>query len=88
MCVGRGVRRSKVCASLIDMLWGILGAEHAWNSAVSLEGTIIHKSGLITGGRSSHDGSKKWDEKDLQGTFFSITFSPSSDLPDLILSIV
>lgn len=35
--------------------------------AVSLEGTIIHKSGLITGGRSTHDGSKKWDEKDLQG---------------------
>ncbi|KAA1474997.1 hypothetical protein DENSPDRAFT_401153 [Dentipellis sp. KUC8613] len=35
--------------------------------AVTLEGTIIHKSGLITGGRSSHDNSKKWEEKDVQG---------------------
>ena len=37
-------------------------------SAVTLEGTIIHKSGLITGGRSSHGNNKKWDEKDVQGT--------------------
>ena len=35
--------------------------------AVTLEGTIIHKSGLITGGRSSHGNNKKWDEKDVQG---------------------
>ncbi|TFY79840.1 hypothetical protein EWM64_g4174 [Hericium alpestre] len=35
--------------------------------AVTLEGTIIHKSGLITGGRSSHDNNKKWEEKDVQG---------------------
>ncbi|KAG7448818.1 condensin complex subunit SMC1 [Guyanagaster necrorhizus] len=35
--------------------------------AVTLEGTIIHKSGLITGGRSTHGGGKKWDEKDVQG---------------------
>ncbi|KAJ8515491.1 hypothetical protein ONZ45_g7107 [Pleurotus djamor] len=35
--------------------------------AVTLEGTIIHKSGLITGGRSTHNSSKKWDEKDVQG---------------------
>ncbi|KAJ8594932.1 RecF/RecN/SMC protein [Rhizopogon salebrosus TDB-379] len=35
--------------------------------AVTLEGTVIHKSGLITGGRSSHGGSKKWEEKDVQG---------------------
>jgi structural maintenance of chromosome 1 len=33
-----------------------------------LEGTIIHKSGLITGGRSSHGNNKKWDERDVQGT--------------------
>lgn len=33
-----------------------------------MEGTIIHKSGLITGGRSSHGSNKKWDEKDVQGT--------------------
>ncbi|KAI0028569.1 cohesin complex subunit psm1 [Vararia minispora EC-137] len=36
--------------------------------AVTLEGTVIHKSGLITGGRGQNDnGSKKWDEKDYQG---------------------
>jgi len=37
--------------------------------AVTLEGTIIHKSGLITGGRSTHSSSKKWDEKDVQGAY-------------------
>ncbi|KAJ6561466.1 condensin complex subunit SMC1 [Mycena vulgaris] len=35
--------------------------------AVTLEGTIIHKSGLITGGKSTHSNDKKWDEKDVQG---------------------
>ncbi|RDX49778.1 cohesin complex subunit psm1 [Lentinus brumalis] len=35
--------------------------------AVTLEGTIIHKSGLITGGKSSSTGGKKWEEKDVQG---------------------
>lgn len=35
--------------------------------AVTLEGTVIHKSGLITGGRSTHDNQKKWEEKDVQG---------------------
>ncbi|KAJ7637228.1 hypothetical protein B0H17DRAFT_1107250, partial [Mycena rosella] len=35
--------------------------------AVTLEGTIIHKSGLITGGKSTHNNDKKWDEKDVQG---------------------
>jgi structural maintenance of chromosome 1 len=40
--------------------------------AVTLEGTIIHKSGLITGGRSTHGGSKKWDEKDVQSMYASL----------------
>lgn len=35
--------------------------------AVTLDGTIIHKSGLMTGGRSSRGGGKKWEEKDVQG---------------------
>ncbi|KAK7467271.1 Structural maintenance of chromosomes protein 1 [Stygiomarasmius scandens] len=35
--------------------------------AVTLEGTIIHKSGLITGGRSTHGSEKKWDEKAVEG---------------------
>lgn len=34
---------------------------------MTLEGTVIHKSGLITGGRSTHNSNKKWDEKDIQG---------------------
>jgi hypothetical protein len=40
-----------------------------FGAAVTLEGTIIHKSGLITGGRSTHDSAKKWEEKDIQGAF-------------------
>ncbi|GJE85341.1 chromosome segregation protein SMC [Phanerochaete sordida] len=35
--------------------------------AVTLDGTIIHKSGLMTGGRSTHGNGKKWEEKDVQG---------------------
>ncbi|KAI0808015.1 condensin complex subunit SMC1 [Fomes fomentarius] len=35
--------------------------------AVTLEGTVIHKSGLITGGKSSQNTGKKWEEKDVQG---------------------
>ncbi|EIW54226.1 uncharacterized protein TRAVEDRAFT_39782 [Trametes versicolor FP-101664 SS1] len=34
--------------------------------AVTLEGTII-QSGLITGGKSSQQNGKKWEEKDVQG---------------------
>ncbi|GLB42400.1 putative structural maintenance of chromosomes protein [Lyophyllum shimeji] len=34
---------------------------------VTLEGTVIHKSGLITGGRSTHGMGEKWDEKNVQG---------------------
>ncbi|CDR88460.1 probable SMC1-chromosome segregation protein [Sporisorium scitamineum] len=35
--------------------------------AVTLEGTIIHKSGLITGGQSSSSGGKRWEEREVQG---------------------
>lgn len=35
--------------------------------AVTLDGTVIAKSGLMTGGRSTHNNGKKWDEKDVQG---------------------
>ena len=41
--------------------------------AVTLEGTVIHKSGLITGGRSSHNINKKWNEKDVDGTSCCLT---------------
>jgi structural maintenance of chromosome 1 len=45
-----------------------------WCLAVTLEGTIIHKSGLMTGGRSTHNNGKKWDEKDVQGAWHSNHF--------------
>lgn len=35
-------------------------------AAVTLEGTVIHKSGLITGGRSTHESGKKWEEQEVQ----------------------
>ncbi|KAJ3557591.1 hypothetical protein NM688_g1392 [Phlebia brevispora] len=35
--------------------------------AVTLEGTVIHKSGMMTGGRGTHSNGKKWEEKDVQG---------------------
>ncbi len=34
--------------------------------AVTLEGTVIHKSGLITGGQSGQGTTKRWEEKELQ----------------------
>jgi len=37
--------------------------------AVTLEGTVIHKSGLITGGRSTHGSGKKWEEAEVQSAF-------------------
>ena len=45
-----------------------------YDLAVTLEGTIIHKSGLITGGRSSHGSGKKWEEKDIQSMLSSNIF--------------
>ncbi|KAI5889216.1 RecF/RecN/SMC protein [Schizophyllum commune H4-8] len=33
--------------------------------AVTLEGTVIHKSGLITGGRSTHNA-RTWEDRDVQ----------------------
>ena len=53
--------------------------------AVTLEGTIIHKSGLITGGRSSHGDNKKWEEKDIQGML--IVTAPLSTLTNSSLKV-
>ncbi|KAG8819272.1 Structural maintenance of chromosomes protein 1 [Serendipita sp. 399] len=33
---------------------------------VSLDGTVIHKSGLMTGGRSTHNTGKTWEEREIQ----------------------
>lgn len=35
--------------------------------AVTLDGAIIHRSGLITGGPTSPQSTKQWDEKDVDG---------------------
>jgi hypothetical protein len=46
---------------------------------VTLEGTVIHKSGLITGGKSSHNTGKKWEEKEVQGSS-SLMANPGNPL--------
>ncbi|KAJ1556687.1 Structural maintenance of chromosomes protein 1, partial [Nowakowskiella sp. JEL0078] len=33
--------------------------------AVTLEGTVIHKAGLITGGVTKESGNRRWDDKDV-----------------------
>lgn len=49
--------------------------------AVTLEGTIIHKTGMITGGRSTHGTGRKWEEKDVQGIGFNdLERSASADV--------
>ncbi|EJU02332.1 condensin complex subunit SMC1 [Dacryopinax primogenitus] len=35
--------------------------------AVTLDGTVIHKSGLITGGSSRHSKERKWSDEDTAG---------------------
>jgi hypothetical protein len=32
-----------------------------------VDGNIIHRSGMITGGPSSSEKAKIWDEKDVEG---------------------
>ena len=34
---------------------------------MTLEGNIIHKSGLITGGQTSETGGRRWEEREIQG---------------------
>lgn len=40
-------------------------------TAVTLDGTVIHKSGLITGGQGA-GGGRKFDDKEVEGCFFSL----------------
>ncbi|KAI9263440.1 RecF/RecN/SMC [Phascolomyces articulosus] len=35
--------------------------------AVTLDGTVIHKSGLMTGGQSQHQKRPRWQERDIDG---------------------
>lgn len=42
-------------------------------SAVTIDGTLIEKSGLMTGGISGVEGkATRWDEKEVSGTFFPV----------------
>ncbi|PKI83176.1 Structural maintenance of chromosomes protein 1 [Malassezia vespertilionis] len=34
---------------------------------VTLQGTIIHKNGMMTGGPSMQDSAKRWDEREMEG---------------------
>ncbi|KAG0167012.1 Structural maintenance of chromosomes protein 1 [Apophysomyces sp. BC1034] len=34
---------------------------------VTLDGTVIHRSGLMTGGRSGSQGPKRWSQRDVEG---------------------
>ena len=38
--------------------------------AVSLDGTVIHKNGLMTGGTGAESRAKRWEEKDVASTVF------------------
>ena len=54
--------------------------------AVTLDGTVIHKSGLITGGKSTHGNGRKWEEQEVQGnysTILSISVIPAQCCGDL-----
>jgi hypothetical protein len=37
---------------------------------VTLQGTVLHKSGLITGGQVPREERETFGEQDIQGTFF------------------
>lgn len=38
--------------------------------AVTLDGTVIHRSGLITGGHSTNQAATRWQESDIEGWFY------------------
>ena len=65
VCYDRGQEvKGTSLSSILSWRWVLM----ALYVAVTLEGTIIHKSGLITGGRSTLGNGRKWEEKDVQGT--------------------
>ena len=37
--------------------------------AVTLDGSVIHQSGLMTGGQGGAQATKKWQQSDVEGTF-------------------
>lgn len=36
--------------------------------AVTLDGAVIHQSGLMTGGQSSAQSTQKWHDSEIEGT--------------------
>lgn len=55
-----------VCDTL-DVARGICYERAQRVKAVTLDGTIIHKTGMITGGPSMQETVKKWDDQELHG---------------------
>nr|WJN25068.1 condensin complex subunit [Pseudozyma thailandica] len=55
-----------VCDTM-DIARSVVYEKKVEAKAVTLEGTVIHKSGLITGGQSSTSGAKRWEEREVQG---------------------
>ena len=50
-------------------------------AAVSLDGTLIHKSGMITGGVSGNQAkAKHWEEKELSSTWRGVRRLPAGDV--------
>lgn len=47
--------------------------------AVTLDGTVIHRSGLITGGQSTHKSSRRWDNETIEGVYSSMSTSLSAE---------
>lgn len=68
MSVTKGVRKSKVRHGN----FGHVPSRLNLPPAVTLDGTVIHKSGLITGGQGS-GGGRKFDDKEVEGWFFSLS---------------
>jgi hypothetical protein len=56
--------------------------------AVTIEGTVIHKSGSITGGQSSQGAGRKWDEKEVQGQSGLLHLRRSSEPSVDVLPVV
>lgn len=62
MSAMKGVRKSKVRHGN----FGRAPSRLKLSTAVTLDGTVIHKSGLITGGQGS-GGGRKFDDKEVEG---------------------
>jgi hypothetical protein len=73
MFVTRRGRRSRVRLSLVLAFVGEegRGADLSFSlrrcAAVTLDGTVIHRSGLITGGNSTASGGRHFEDREVEG---------------------